>query len=67
MDQLICASLSHPQYWYEVGMLKVPAVYLCRHLIILMVQAGALIFVNLNVTWAKYLLLMLVVHAALFD
>ena len=26
MDQLICASLSHTHYWYEVGMLKVPAV-----------------------------------------
>ena len=25
MDQLICASLSHAHYWYEVGMLKVPA------------------------------------------
>ena len=25
MDQLISASLSHTQYWYEVGMLKVPA------------------------------------------
>ena len=25
MDQLICASLSHPHYWYEVGKLKVPA------------------------------------------
>ena len=25
MDQLICASLSHVYYWYEVGMLKVPA------------------------------------------
>ena len=24
MDQLICASLSHPHFWYEVGMLKVP-------------------------------------------
>ena len=24
MDQLICASLSHTHYWYEVGMLKVP-------------------------------------------
>ena len=23
MDQLICASLSHTYYWYEVGMLKV--------------------------------------------
>ena len=25
MDQLICASLSHTHYWYEVGILKVPA------------------------------------------
>ena len=25
MDQLILASLSHTHYWYEVGMLKVPA------------------------------------------
>ena len=25
MDQLIYASLSHIHYWYEVGMLKVPA------------------------------------------
>ena len=27
MDQLIRASLSHPHYWYEVGMLKVPISY----------------------------------------
>ena len=27
MDQLIFASLSHTHFWYEVGMLKVPAVY----------------------------------------
>ena len=27
MDQLIFASLSHNHYWYEVGMLKVPALY----------------------------------------
>ena len=26
MDQLIFASLSHTHYWYDVGMLKVPAV-----------------------------------------
>ena len=26
MNQLIFASLSHTHYWYEVGMLKVPAV-----------------------------------------
>ena len=25
MDQLIYASLFHTHYWYEVGMLKVPA------------------------------------------
>ena len=29
MDQLIFASLSHTHYLYEVGMLKVPAVFLC--------------------------------------
>ena len=28
MDQLIYASLSHTYYWYEVGMLKVPTVFL---------------------------------------
>ena len=28
MDQLIFASLSHDHYWYEVGMLKVPAYYI---------------------------------------
>ena len=27
MDQVICASLSHTQYWYEVAMLKVAAKY----------------------------------------
>ena len=30
MDQLIYASLSHTHYWYEVGMLKVQAVYYGR-------------------------------------
>ena len=30
MDQLIFASLSHTHYWYEVGMLKVPAVVAIR-------------------------------------
>ena len=29
MDQLIYASLPHTHYWYEVGMLKVPAMH--RH------------------------------------
>ena len=27
MDQLVCPSLSHTNYWYEVGMLKVPAIW----------------------------------------
>ena len=27
MDQLTCAYLSHTHYWYEVGMLKVPAMH----------------------------------------
>ena len=41
MDQLICASLSHTHYWYEVGMLKLyhvdcvhrqnPSVYGAHH------------------------------------
>ena len=30
MDQFIFASLSHTHYWYEVGMLKVPAIYIIR-------------------------------------
>ena len=25
MEQIVCTSLSHTHYWYEVGMLKVPA------------------------------------------
>ena len=27
MDQFICASFSHTPFWYEVGMLKVPAMF----------------------------------------
>ena len=30
MDQLICASLSNTHYWYEVGILKVPAGTICN-------------------------------------
>ena len=30
MDQLICASLSHTHYWYEVGMLYV-CMYVCMY------------------------------------
>ena len=36
MDQLLCASLSHTHYWYEVGMLKVPA---STHIIVSLVFA----------------------------
>ena len=31
MHQLICTSLSHTHYWYEVGMLKVPMLPLRRY------------------------------------
>ena len=31
MDQLICASLCHTHYWYERGMLKVPACRMVTH------------------------------------
>ena len=32
MDELICASLSHTHYRYEVNMLKVRAVLLCMYI-----------------------------------
>ena len=32
MDQSTCASLSHTHYWYEVGMLKVPATCMVTHI-----------------------------------
>ena len=35
MDQLICDSLSHTHYWYEVGMLKVPW-YVCVHVCVVL-------------------------------
>ena len=34
MDQLIFASLSHTHYWYEVGMLKVPAASTPSHMVV---------------------------------
>ena len=39
MEQLIFASLSHPHYWYEVGMLKVPAVMMIKYLTYLLYQS----------------------------
>ena len=40
MDQLICTYLSHTNYWYEVGMLKLPAVVAAR---LMKPEIGALI------------------------
>ena len=45
MDQLICASLSHTHYWYEVGMLKVPAIEMAEkgfraHLLVLLLMCS---------------------------
>ena len=54
MDQLIFASLSHTHYWYEVGMLKVPAVmYVCMvkniaRVWIIRVRLPILLVVKLN-------------------
>ena len=36
MDQLICVSLSHTHYWYEVGMLKVLPYIQCSHLTVVL-------------------------------
>ena len=41
MDQLICASLSHTHYWYEVGMLKVPACIVSRKYVFPLVARAA--------------------------
>ena len=59
MDQLICASLSHTHYWYEVGMLKVSAV-LCPSdkvrstlfFMMIQVQCSALLLVNHSINFA---------------
>ena len=42
MDQLIFASLYHTHYWYEVGMLKVPAVEVNQRLLFEKVSAATL-------------------------
>ena len=52
MDQLIFASLSQTHYWYEVGMLKVPAVvcmYVCMY-VCLYVCTGMYVFIKLHIT-----------------
>ena len=54
MDQLICASLPHTHYWYEVDMLKVPAVsiYVCTYVCIV----NTLSRVWINLVWLPILL-----------
>ena len=47
MDQFIFASLSHAHYWYEVGMLKVPAMIVCMYVFIklhITAQSGPVIY-----------------------
>ena len=39
MEQFICASLSNTHYWYEMGMLKVPADILLLFLLFLTFSA----------------------------
>ena len=34
MDQIICASFPHTHYWYEAGILKLPA-YRCKGSVVL--------------------------------
>ena len=53
MDQLIFASLSHTHYWYEVGMLKVPAV-LSIGILGFMVWAHHMFTVGLDVDTRAY-------------
>ena len=52
MDQLICAYLSHSHFWYEVGMLKVPA-YLSLELL---VQKHCII-TSLLLCWCPYMVI----------
>ena len=47
MDQLIFASLSHAHYWYEVGMLKVPAV--CSINSCYIVELSSLLIISLKI------------------
>ena len=52
MDQLIFASLSHAHYWYEVGMLKVPAVQQCVFTLLhlwYIICTGTAVFIHIYV------------------
>ena len=48
MDQLIFASLSHTHYWYEVGMLKVPAYSMTIRYILPVAHAVFVIHTNIS-------------------
>ena len=51
MDRLIFASLSHTHYyWYEVGMLKVPAAYIVVNLFYDVLKCFCFVFV-----WCPYM------------
>ena len=50
MDQLICASLSHTHYWYEVGMLKIPAICYVNIFVDLHIQRAVLATEETTVT-----------------
>ena len=58
MDQLIFASLSHTHYWYEVGMLKVPALYVCSMYVCMYVCMY--VFIKLHITTQSGLVILVI-------
>ena len=70
MDQLICASLSHTHYWYEVGMLVVQAIYTgivqltLSRVIVEMVADGGGHFSPASYRWFTRMSLLLSAHIA---
>ena len=56
MDQLICASLSHTHYWYEMNMLKAPALYVCMYVCtVLCIYVALCIYVRIGYYHARLL------------
>ena len=51
MDQLISASLSHTHYWYEVDILKVPAVMMHYIVFVLAVFWCPYMAINVSVQY----------------
>ena len=56
MDQLIFASLSRTHYWYEVGMLKVPALYYIVSVLFLLFFWCPCMAINVSVQYSGGLL-----------